>query len=128
MANIKTARYELRDYNDAELLDSGLFIYDYGCQVSRADHVGVGMIFELCDKSSIEEYLGCMLVEHINNIGSDDRSIYFHDDPDGAGGIYPYEYTPQFCIADSGAESLAALKPYLFLRITLVTVIEDDED
>ena len=126
MANMKQAKYQLRDYNDGELIDAGVFLYHDWCMHIKAMHTGAGMIFDLLDKSSIDEYLGHMLCEHIDSITSDERTMYFHDDVDGDGGIYPHDYTPQFCITDDGDGSLAALKPYLVLRIIEILVINTD--
>lgn len=114
----KYARYQLRDYNDAELHDAGQFVYDYDTTHDETAHDGAGMIHDVIRNSDLLEYLSHMLCEHIDNIQTDERTIYIHDD---ATGFNAYDTTPQFCIHDTGAESLAALKPFLVLRITEIT-------
>lgn len=113
MCEVKHAQYELRDYNDATLLDAGFFVYDDGTCHDETRHTGQGMIHDIMRNSDLLEYLGHMLCEHLASIGSDERTIYVHDDDTG---FNTYETTPEFCVDD-----IDTLAPYIVLRITEVT-------
>jgi hypothetical protein len=121
------ATYALHYYTTGELLDTGAFSYDDYFFHLMDQHDGVGMICDILANSYLDEYLSCMLVEHINHITDwDQRIIYIHDYPSPSAGDMAYDCTPWFCIADddivadddSGSYSLARLKPYMVLILT----------
>jgi len=134
---INKANYALHDYASGELLDVGVFTYDDYFFHLMEHHTGVGMICDVLANSYLDEYLSCMLIEHINTITDwDQRIIYVHDYVDSTDRDYPYDTTPWFCVADhdtgdasDGTYTLEQLKPYMVLVLTdIVEIVGADDD
>ena len=108
---INKANYALHDYASGELLDVGVFTYDDYFFHLMEHHTGVGMICDVLANSYLDEYLSCMLIEHISTITDwGQRIIYIHD-------------------ASDGTYTLAQLKPYMVLVLTyIVKIVGEDDD
>ena len=134
---INKATYALHDYHTGEVRDVGVFTYDDYFFHHMDQHDGTGMICDVLANSYLDEYLSCMLIEHINTITDwDQRIIYIHDYVDSTDRDYPYDITPWFCVADhntgdasDGTYTLEQLKPYMVLILTdIAEIVGEDDD
>ena len=119
--------YELTDFDDGTVLDTGRFRYDGLLHHLTEHHKGMGMMHDVLRNSFLDEYLSCTLVEHVDSITDDELKIYIHDFKPGTNWKgYAYDTTPAFCITDDGEDSLGALKPCMVLRCFGLEQVDDD--
>lgn len=119
---MKKAKFKLTDYKTGEVMDTGIMLYDEGV-FGPIDHNGLGAIHDVLRNSYLDEYLGAMLVEHINCIDIESEGvIYIHEPQFPVPNDYPYDYTPAFCFDDETPE------PFMVFTVTQITVIPDDND